>query len=84
MMNQDRLIALMLGRLRMTVDEAITQYGLLSSRVFGSKKPFFREGQYKASTLEEVLKTIVAEKAYDPEERMLEDDRDPKKPACKT
>lgn len=78
------LIALMFGRLRMTVDDAIAQYGRLSSHVFGKKKLFFPEGKYKASVLEDALKTIVAENAYNPEERMLEDDTDPKKPACKT
>lgn len=74
----------MLGRLRMTVDDAIAQYGRLSGRVFGQKKFLLSDGKYKASTLEEVLKTIIAENVYNPEERMLEDDTDPKKPACKT
>lgn len=68
----------------MTVDEAIAQYAALSGRVFGEEKWFFSEGKYKASVLEELLKTIVAENAYNPEERMLKDDMDPNKPACKT
>lgn len=74
----------MLGRLRMSVDEAIHEYGDLSSRIFGSKKWFFSEGKFKASLLEETLKDVIAKKVYNPEIRMLDDHTHSSIPRCKT
>ncbi|KAJ7840799.1 acyl transferase/acyl hydrolase/lysophospholipase [Mycena olivaceomarginata] len=76
------LIALMLGRLRMSVEDAIKAYGELSKEVFSHVKPPGSAGRFKASKLEKVIKRIAREKSasQDPEEG-LEDTRDK---ACRT
>ncbi|KAJ7803119.1 hypothetical protein B0H14DRAFT_3778711 [Mycena olivaceomarginata] len=75
------LIALMLGRLRMSVEDAIKAYGELSKDVFSDVKPPWSDGRFKASKLEKVMKQIVRAKSasQNPEER-LEDSRNN---ACK-
>ncbi|EIM79527.1 FabD/lysophospholipase-like protein [Stereum hirsutum FP-91666 SS1] len=56
------LIALMLGRLRMSVDDAIQAYAKLSKKVFSqTKNGLAPDGRYKASNLEDAVKTIVKE-----------------------
>jgi hypothetical protein len=58
----NRLIALMLGRLRMSVDEATKAYAALSDKIFSKdnmKK--WKPELYKASTLEAAFKKIVAD-----------------------
>src|SRR5579859_3024979 len=77
-----RIIALMLGRLQMSVTEAIGCYGTLAERVFSSTKLIRGEGKFRASKLEEVVKEIVAEKLGDPDACMLE--TRPEGDACKT
>ncbi|CAE6461074.1 unnamed protein product [Rhizoctonia solani] len=57
------LIAIMLGKLRMTVDEAIEQYLNLSKRIFAKKKWIWKEGRYSARNLELAVKNIVGERA---------------------
>ena len=78
-----RLIALMLGRLRLTVDEAISQYGLFAQHVFSEKKWKGQDGTFKARKLEETVKRIVKsygiEKSAD--ERMM--DSRPEEQVCK-
>ncbi|KAJ7840815.1 FabD lysophospholipase-like protein [Mycena olivaceomarginata] len=76
------LIALMLGRLRMSVEDAIKAYGELSKEVFSHVKPPGSAGRFKASKLEKVIKQIVRAKSasQDPEEG-LEDTCDN---ACRT
>jgi hypothetical protein len=73
-----RLIALMLGRLRMSVKDSIEAYGQLAKEVFsqGSDK------KLKTSKLEKAIKQIVDTYSapHDPEDK-LEDIRDN---ACKT
>jgi len=68
------LIALMLGRLRLTIDEAIEQYGQFARYVFSDKKWMGQDGTFKATKLEEIIKKIV--KAYGVEgsadERMMD------------
>ena len=76
-----RIIALMLGRLRMSVAEAIECYGTLAERVFSTTKRI-GDGRFKASKLEEVIKEIVREKLGDPDARML--DARPESDGCKT
>ena len=61
----------MLGRLRMTVDEAIQHYGLLSEQVF-SKVKSTGDGKFMASTLEKIIKNIVRDVTQDAETRMLD------------
>ena len=55
-----RLIAIMLGRLRMPVGEAIAMYGSLGKEVFSEKKWKTQEGTFKASNLVKAIKRIVA------------------------
>ncbi|KAI0269331.1 acyl transferase/acyl hydrolase/lysophospholipase [Gloeopeniophorella convolvens] len=74
------LIALMLGRMRMSVDEAIVCYGGLSEKVFSDVKHGLHEGKFKASKLEEAIKKIVKQMTGDAESMML----DPNPAACKT
>ena len=67
------LIALMLGRLRMRVDEVIKCYEDLSKEVFGMKRPCYvvrkLAGQaiYKTSKLETCVKRIVADALGNPD-----------------
>jgi hypothetical protein len=64
----------MLGRLRLTVDEAIDQYGQFARHVFSEKKWIGQDGKFKATKLEEIIKRIVetygVEKSAD--ERMID------------
>lgn len=54
-----RLIALLLGRLRLSVPEAIDKYRQLAKQVFSDKKPFGKDGKFKASNLEKAIKEVV-------------------------
>jgi hypothetical protein len=66
----------------MSVTEAITCYGDLAQRVFSDEKLTGRDGKFKASRLEEVLKEIIEEKTGQIDERMMDRRRDGK--VCKT
>jgi hypothetical protein len=72
----------MLGRLRMSVTEAIKRYGTLSDRIFSDAKLVGGDAKFKASKLEEVIKEIVEEKTGRPDELMM--DTRPEGEACKT
>ncbi|KAJ7347979.1 FabD/lysophospholipase-like protein [Mycena albidolilacea] len=76
------LIALMLGRLRMSVEDAIKAYGELSKDVFSDVKPPGSDGRFKASKLEKAIKQIVRAKSasQNPEEKL----EDTQNNACKT
>ena len=81
------LIALMLGRLRMSVDECIDAYIKLSKEIFDERKSFAGlrrlggNAQYTASTMEEKLKDIIRLKTGDENAKM----KDPLgKKCCKT
>jgi predicted acylesterase/phospholipase RssA len=67
-----RLIALMLGRLRMTTDEAMQAYNSLTRAVFSkeNKKWKVQDGLFKATTLKEEVKKLVSEQKLG--ERMLD------------
>jgi hypothetical protein len=54
-----RLIALLLGRLRLSVPEAIDKYRLLAKQVFSEKKHFIKDGKFKASNLENAIKEVI-------------------------
>lgn len=54
-----RLIAILLGRLRLSAAAAITIYLKLASTVFSQKKFKGQDGRYSASKLEEVIKGVV-------------------------
>ncbi|KAJ7367478.1 hypothetical protein DFH08DRAFT_927989 [Mycena albidolilacea] len=75
------LIALMLGRLRMSVEDAVNAYGQLAKEVFSDVKPLGSDGRFKASKLEKAIKQIVRTRSasQNPEEK-LEDTRNN---ACK-
>ena len=51
----------MLGRLRMTTDQALRAYNTIAEAVFSKKnrKPFHKDGTFKATTLETKVKEIV-------------------------
>ncbi|KAH8684316.1 acyl transferase/acyl hydrolase/lysophospholipase [Tricladium varicosporioides] len=56
------LIALLLGRLRLSVPEAIDKYRTLAKKIFSEKKARGKDGTFKASNLEKAIKDIVQEK----------------------
>ncbi|KAH7326831.1 acyl transferase/acyl hydrolase/lysophospholipase [Rhizoctonia solani] len=57
------LIAIMLGKLRMSVDETIKAYIRLSEDVFSKKKWFWKDARYSAKALEKAICTIIGERA---------------------
>lgn len=59
------LIALMLGRLRMTTGDALRMYNKIAGSVFckPNRKHSFKDGSFKATTLEKQIQSLVAEKA---------------------
>ena len=67
-----RIIALMLGRLRMDIDTAINTYNNLVQQVFSDPKRRPGDGRFKATKLEEVIKSIVENVTGDPEGLLLE------------
>ncbi|KAG9121121.1 hypothetical protein FRC07_003053, partial [Ceratobasidium sp. 392] len=56
------LIAIMLGRLRMSVDEAMQWFAEVASQVF-SKKKLLGQGSYKATNLETIIGRMVLKHA---------------------
>ena len=63
----------MLGRLRMDIDTAIAHYGNLAENVFSDPKKW-GDGRFKATKLEETVKSIVNGMTGDPESPLLESD----------
>jgi hypothetical protein len=57
----DSLIAIMLFRLRMSVDDAINIWDRLAMQIFSKKKLFFKDGKYKASRLEDAVLQVIRE-----------------------
>ncbi|KAG8735777.1 hypothetical protein FRC10_010160 [Ceratobasidium sp. 414] len=55
------LIAIMLGRLRMSVEQAIGAYNKLARGIFSETKWWWKEGRYKATNLEQSIMPIVGE-----------------------
>lgn len=53
------LIAILLGRLRLSVAGAIDAYEILAKKVFSEKKAKGKDGTFKASKLEEAIKAVV-------------------------
>ena len=64
-----RLVALMLGRLRMDTREALEQYNTVAGNIFSKKNKKWKtqDGTFKASTLEAEMKRVVARPAGDAE-----------------
>lgn len=83
------LIAIMLGRLRMSVDECIYAYRDFSSKVFVDKRvvweklPVHRDGtlrpRYDADTLQEAIESVIMSQNLDKNAEL----RDLSKGACK-
>lgn len=83
------LIAVMLGRLHMTVDECIQQYDLLGSSVFGKRqwggqtgrlvKGMFNSTFYETETLQAAIKSVLELKGIPVQEDFRET-----APVCKT
>jgi hypothetical protein len=72
----------MLGRLQMSVSEAIGHYGTLAQRVFSDTNLFSWDGKFKPNLLEEVIKEIVQAKTGDPDALMM--DPRPESEVCRT
>ncbi|KAH7340857.1 acyl transferase/acyl hydrolase/lysophospholipase [Rhizoctonia solani] len=62
------LIAIMLGRLRMSVSDAIKAYVSLSEEIFSEQKHRWQDGKFKASLLEKAIKRIVSEHSENKDE----------------
>jgi hypothetical protein len=62
--SSNSLIALMLGRLRMSVDDATIAYVSIADKIFSraNKKMIHKREDFKASTLETAIKQLVAER----------------------
>lgn len=58
-----RLIALLLGRFRMSTEEVLRVYNEIAGSIFckGNKKPSFKDGTFKATTLENAVRRLVTE-----------------------
>ncbi|KAH7151967.1 hypothetical protein B0J13DRAFT_470560, partial [Dactylonectria estremocensis] len=78
------LIAIMLGRLRMTIDECITAYTSLSDKVFEKKSHRIKingqfQGRFDTAALEQAVKQILVDNGHG-EDALLQD---PPNTACK-
>ncbi|KAF8544998.1 FabD lysophospholipase-like protein, partial [Trichophaea hybrida] len=70
------LIAIMLGRLRMSTKEALDEYNKLAGYVFGERKWAFQDGYFKATRLEEAIKKIIQKYAPDGDTGEMLESRD--------
>ncbi|KAK0437120.1 acyl transferase/acyl hydrolase/lysophospholipase [Desarmillaria tabescens] len=72
------LNAIMLGQLKMSAEDALQNYNKLAAAVFSSDnhKPFYKDGKFKASTLEAQIKEIVKHShgGYTGDESLLDPD----------
>ena len=59
------IIAIMLGRLRMSLDECIAEYADLSKKVFSERKHGASKEMFKASNLEAAVKGVIKKKLGD-------------------
>jgi hypothetical protein len=75
--DSQRLIALLLGRLRMTTKEALGQYSALAGKIFAkaNKKWVVQDGTFKASTLEQEMRRLIAARSGGNSEAMMVDER---------
>jgi hypothetical protein len=77
-----RAIVLMLGRLRMSIDDALKYYDILTKKVFSEGKKVIGNGKFKATALEHVIKDIVKTMTGDANSPMMDTLSDGD--ACKT
>ncbi|SJK99991.1 uncharacterized protein ARMOST_03302 [Armillaria ostoyae] len=66
------LVAIMLGRLKMSTTEALRCYNTLSSAVFGATKHFYSNGKFKATTLETEMKKVIVQAGYMTDQKLLD------------
>ncbi|KAK0234807.1 acyl transferase/acyl hydrolase/lysophospholipase [Armillaria nabsnona] len=73
------LIAIMLGRLKITAEEALQSYNKISSVVFSAKnrKPFYRDGKFKATTLKKEIQNVVRQVGHSNDQKLLDPDAGP-------
>ena len=62
----------MLGRLRMDLDAAIGFYKSLAQQVFSDQMRWPADGKFKATKLEEAIKSVVYDITNNPDEPLLE------------
>jgi len=72
------LIAIMLGRLKMSVKDCIKEYEKLSQDVFGTSRSSISwtgqvQGKYKSEALERAIKGVIVDAGLDVNELMWED-----------
>ena len=67
-----RIVALMLGRLRMDVDTTIKHYDIMVTHVFSDLKGRLGDGRFKATKLEAAIKSIVRDVTGNSESPLLE------------
>jgi hypothetical protein len=77
-----RLIALMIGRLRMSMSDTIMHYDSLAKKVFSDGKKVVGDGHFKGSVLRDVVRELVEAKTANADSLMMETDSDGK--VCKT
>ncbi|KAK0477683.1 FabD/lysophospholipase-like protein [Armillaria novae-zelandiae] len=73
------LIAIMLGRLKISTEEALQSYNKISSVVFSSenRKPVYRDGKFKATTLKEEMQNVVRKAGHSNYQKLLDPDAGP-------
>ena len=62
----------MFGRLRMDVDTAVDFYKNLARQVFSDQMRWPADGKFKATKLEEAIKSVVYDITNNPDEPLLE------------
>ena len=67
-----RLIALLLGRLRLSVPVAIDKFAHMSEKIFSERKSIFSDGKFKATILENCIKDTLKSIGMDEEARVLD------------
>lgn len=69
------IIALMLGRLRMSINDTRDVYSEVSKDVFGRPKSGkSTEGRYSAKNMEKILKAAIEKHGQDPELKLIPED----------
>ncbi|KAG6811584.1 hypothetical protein H0H92_006748 [Tricholoma furcatifolium] len=76
------IIAILLGRLRLSTNEAIEAYNDLAEKAFSARKYFWQDGIFKASTLTAAIQELVSR--YDVEDASMMDSRSSLGTQCKT
>ncbi len=63
----------------MTTEEALQSYNKISSTVFSSenRKPFYRDGKFKATTLEKEIKNIVCQARHGNDQKLFDPNTGP-------